>query len=65
MIARGRLLTAAEVGRRYFADESGASTVSDRWIFQHVRPRVEIARGVVRFYETDVEAWLESRRRAA
>ena len=65
MTSRGRLLTAAEVGRRYFADESGESTVSDRWIYQHVRPRVDIARGVVRFYEQDVETWLDSRRRAA
>jgi len=62
---RGRLLTAAEVGRRYFADDRGESAVSDRWIYQHVRPRVELARGVVRFYEADVEAWLESRRSAA
>lgn len=65
MIDRGRLLTAAEVGQRYFANERGESAVSDRWIFQHVRPRVDIARGVVRFYERDVEAWLESRRSAA
>jgi len=62
---RGRLLTASEVGRKYFADEHGDAAVSDRWIYQHIRPRVDIARGVVRFYEADVEAWLESRRRAA
>lgn len=64
-MSRGRLLTAAEVGRRYFAGDDGVAAVSDRWIYQHVRPRVELARGVVRFYEADVEAWLESRRRAA
>jgi len=63
--SRGRLLTAAEVGRQFFADAHGESAVSERWIYQHVRPRVDIARGVVRFWEADVEAWLESRRSAA
>lgn len=61
---RGRLLTAAEVARTFFADEHGQPSVSLRWIHRHVRPRVDIARGVVRFYEADVEAWLETRRTA-
>lgn len=63
--SRGRLLTAAQVAATYFAGDDGWPSVTPRWIYQHVRPRVELARGVVRFYEADVEAWLESRRRAA
>jgi predicted DNA-binding transcriptional regulator AlpA len=31
-----------------------------RWVLKHVRPRVDLARGVIRFYERDVEAWMES-----
>lgn len=54
---RGKLLDPAEVWARYFAPK-----LSVRWVLKHVRPRVDLARGVVRFYERDVEAWVESRR---
>jgi hypothetical protein len=57
---RGKLLKPDEVVERYF---DGA--VSLRWVLKHVRPRVDLARGVVRFYERDVEVWIESRRSKA
>ena len=65
MTPRGRLLTADEVRAKFFADERNRPTVSARWVFQHVTPRVNIARGVVRYFEQDVVEWLESRRSAA
>jgi hypothetical protein len=57
MTDRGRMLKPDEVAARYF---DGA--VSVRWVLKHVRPRVDLARGVIRYYERDVEAWMESRR---
>ncbi|MFN9086714.1 MAG: hypothetical protein ACK6DP_05155 [Gemmatimonas sp.] len=64
-MSRGRLLTAGEVIARYFPAGDGERSVTPRWVYAHVFPRVDLARGVVRYYEADVEAWLESRRRAA
>lgn len=54
----GRLLTPEEVAQRL------GGVVSPRWVVEHVRPRVEINRRVIRWYEADVEAWLASRRAA-
>lgn len=59
-MTRGKLLKPEEVVRDYF---DGA--VSVRWVLKHVRPRVDLARGVVRYYEADVRAWIESRRGVA
>jgi hypothetical protein len=61
----GKLLTAAQVIARYFPTVGGERPVSTRWVHEHVFPRVDLARGVVRYYERDVEAWIDSRRRAA
>jgi hypothetical protein len=61
---RGRLLKPSEVRARFFAGPDGESDITERWILKHVKPRVNLARGVVRFYEGDVEAFLESRRAA-
>jgi hypothetical protein len=57
---RGQLLKPDEVVRDYFDN-----AVSLRWVLKHVRPRVDLARGVVRFYERDVLDWIASRRKAA
>lgn len=62
---RGRLITPEEVQRRYLLKEDGTPELSTRWVCEHVRPRVDIARGVVRFYEEDVEAFFAKRRRVA
>jgi hypothetical protein len=61
----GKLLTAAQVIARYFPTVAGERPVSTRWVHENVFPRVDLARGVVRYYERDVEAWIDSRRRAA
>jgi hypothetical protein len=57
MQERGKLIKPEDVVRDYF---DGA--VSVRWVLKHVRPRVDLARGVVRYYARDVEQWIESRR---
>ena len=60
---RGRLITPEEVQTRYLLRENGEPMLSTRWVCEHVRPRVDIARGVVKFYESDVEAFFANRRR--
>ncbi len=62
---RGRLLTPKEVQTRYLLDESGQPLLSTRWVVENVRPAVRIARGVVKFYEQDADAFFEKRRIAA
>jgi len=52
---RGPLLTpeqvAAQVGR------------SPAWVRRHVTPKITIGHSTVRYYETDVRAWIEARRK--
>ena len=59
------MLTPLQVQQRYFLDDEGQPVRDTEWICKHVRPRIDLARGVVRFYADDVEAWLASRVRAA
>ena len=61
---RGRLLDVDEVLARWFTRPDGTVRVSRRWALRNL-PRVDIARGVVGFYEADIDAWLDGRRRAA
>jgi hypothetical protein len=53
-------MTPDEVWRTYFAPQ-----LSVRWVLKRVTPRVELARGVVRYYEADVVAWIETKREQA
>jgi len=53
---RGRLLDAAEVAALI------GTTV--KYVRRHIPHRVTLTRQCVRWYEADVKAWLESRRRA-
>lgn len=62
---RGRLITPEEVQKRYLLDEAGNPQLTTRWVVENVRPAVRIARGVVKFYEQDVDAFFEQRRSAA
>lgn len=62
---RGRLITPEEVQRRYLLDEEGTPLLTTRWVVDNVRPAVRIARGVVKFYEQDVEEFFAKRRVAA
>ena len=54
---RGRLLTASAV-----ADLVGG--VSTAWVRRHVPHKLPLGHSTVRWYETDVRAWLEERRPA-
>jgi len=57
---RGRLLTAAQVA----ADLLGG-TVSPAWVRRHVPAKLVLGHSTVRWFETDVRAWLEARRTSA
>lgn len=61
---RGPLLDVEHV-QAMLAGSNGAPTVSRRFILANVRPRVDLARGVVRWYRDDVLAWIDSRRSKA
>jgi len=54
---RGRLLTSAEVVK-----ELMPRGISERFVREHVYPRVSIARRVF-FYEADVKDWLAQQRK--
>lgn len=56
---RGRLLTAEEVAARL------GGAVTPRWVRTHVRPRIELHQKALRWYETDVDAWLAGCRQGA
>ncbi len=52
--------TAEHIAEHHFAGE-----VSAVWVLKHVRPRVELARNKVRFYDDDVAAWIAARTKGA
>ena len=54
---RGRLLTAEQV-----ATDLLAGAHSPAWVRRHVRPKLALGHSTVRFYETDVVAWIEQQR---
>ena len=54
---RGRLLTSAEVVELLMP-----RGISERFVREHVYPRVSIARRVF-FYEADVKDWLQEQRK--
>jgi hypothetical protein len=56
----GPMRTAQYVAEHHFSGE-----VSPEWVLEHVRPRVELSRTKVRFYDDDVIAWIASRRTGA
>ena len=64
MTDRGPLLDVNEV-LAMLPSRNGAPVVSRRFILANVRPRVDLARGVVRWYRDDVVAWIDSRRSKA
>ena len=57
---RGRLLNAAQV-----ATELLGGTVSSAWVRRHVPAKLVLGHSTVRWFETDVRAWLEARRTSA
>jgi predicted DNA-binding transcriptional regulator AlpA len=57
---RGRLLNAAQV-----AAELLGGTVSPAWVRRHVPAKLVLGHSTVRWFETDVQAWLEARRAGA
>lgn len=61
----GKLLTAQQVIDRYFPSVEGERRISARWVYENVFPRVDLARGQVRYYERHVEQWIASRIRDA
>jgi hypothetical protein len=56
---RGRLMTAAQVATEIFN-----GTVTAGWVRRNA-PKVTLGHSTVRFYETDVREWIESRRQGA
>lgn len=57
---RGRLLDAETV-----AHEKLGGAVSPKWVRVHVPHKVTLGHSTVRWYERDVDAWLDSRREGA
>lgn len=64
MIDRGPLLDVDQV-LAMLPSSNGAPAVSRRFVLANVRPRVDLARGVVRWYRDDVLEWIDSRRSKA
>lgn len=58
---RGRLLSPAEI----VALIGGDSPVSEQWVRRTVPYKMTLSHSVVRWYEADVLAWLEARRKSA
>ena len=52
---RGRLLSPAEVGALIGR--------SPAWVRRHVTPKVAIGHSTVRYFEADVRAWIDARRK--
>lgn len=48
--------TAAEIAESHFGGK-----VSPQWVLKHVRPRLELTRNRVFFYDADVSAWIAAR----
>ena len=59
-IHRGRLLTATQLAAELFA-----GTVSTAWVRRHVPHKIVLGHSTVRWYESDVQAWIETRRTCA
>jgi hypothetical protein len=61
--ARGRLVYDVEVAERFFGGLPGIAR-KERWVRQHLPrdSRIKIGRSSA-WYETDIQAWIESRRR--
>lgn len=53
---KGPMRTAAEIAESHFGGK-----VSAEWVLKHVRPRIELSRNKVFFYDADVVAWIQSR----
>lgn len=53
---KGPMRTASFVAEHHFG-----GTVTARWVLEHVRPRIELSRTKVFFYDEDVIAFIESR----
>ncbi len=53
---KGPMRTAAEVARDHFFDK-----VKPEWVLRHVRPRIQLSRTKVFFYDEDVVAWIARR----
>ena len=56
-VPRGRLLSAEQV-----ASELLQGSVSGAWVRRHLPHRIELGHSTVRWFETDVLAWLDARR---
>ncbi len=54
---RGRLLTAAQVAAELFN-----GTVSTAWVRRNVAHKVVLGHSTVRWYATDVHAWITTKR---
>jgi hypothetical protein len=50
---------------RYVAEHHFAGGVTPDWVLKHVRPRVQLSRAKVRFYDADVQAFIERHREVA
>lgn len=56
-VPRGRLLSAEQV-----ATELLGGAVSEAWVRRHLPHGVRLGHSTVRWFEVDVQAWLEARR---
>lgn len=56
-VNRGRLLTAAQVGAELFN-----GTVSAAWVRRNVPYKVVLGHSTVRWYATDVQLWISTKR---
>jgi hypothetical protein len=55
---RGRLMAPDQVAAEKFGGH-----VTAQWVRRNVRPKVRLGHSTVLFYELDVDAWLEERRK--
>jgi hypothetical protein len=53
---KGPMRTADEVAELHFGGK-----VDARWVLKHVRPRLQLSRAKVLFYDDDVRAWIAAR----
>lgn len=56
-VPRGRLLSAEQV-----ATDLLHSSLSPAWVRRNLPHRIELGHSTVRWFETDVMAWIEARR---
>lgn len=50
---------------KYVAEHHFSGSVTPQWVLEHVRPRVQLSRAKVRFYDADVQSFIDSRREVA